>query len=52
MQLREVFGVMTGVLILAGISVAIVNGGQTANIFTAAADGFANVVRSATLQRA
>ena len=51
MELRQVFGLATGVLILAGLSVAIVNGGQTANIFTAAADGFSNVVKAATLQK-
>ena len=50
MEVREIVGVFVGVLVLAGISVAIVNGGETAGILKAGADGFANVVRVATLR--
>lgn len=52
MQLREVFGLLTAFVVLAGVSVAIVNGGQTANILTAAGDAFGNMTRAATLQKA
>lgn len=52
MRISEIFSVATAVLVLAGVSVAIVRGDQTAKVLTATANGFANVIRSATLQGA
>jgi hypothetical protein len=50
MDIREIVGFLTGFLILAGLTVAIVNGGNTANIFTAAGNAFATDIKAATLQ--
>jgi hypothetical protein len=50
MEVREIVGVFVGVLVLAGISVAIVNGGQTAAVIGAGTNGFANLVKAATLR--
>lgn len=50
MEVREVVGVFVGFLVLAGISVAIINGGQTAAVLGAGTNGFANMVRAATLR--
>ena len=50
MELRELFGLGIAFLVLAGISVAIVNGGNTANVVGAFADGFAKDINAATLQ--
>jgi hypothetical protein len=50
MDLTQGFGLLTTIVVLAGVSVAIVNGDKTAKIFGAGADGFAKVIRAATLQ--
>ncbi len=50
MAVREVVGIFVAVIVLAGLSVAVVNGGQTAGILTAGANGFSNVVKAATLR--
>lgn len=50
MDLRELFGLLTGFLILAGISMAIINGGNTAAVIGALANGFAANIKAATLQ--
>lgn len=50
MDVREGIGIFAGLLVLAGISVAIINGGQTAAILGAGTNGFANMVRAATLR--
>jgi hypothetical protein len=49
-DIREIIGLLAGFLILAGLSVAILNGGQTASVLTAFANGFATDIKAATLQ--
>lgn len=48
MELRDIIGLGTAVLVLAGITVAIVNGDKTARIIGTVGNSFANVVTSAT----
>lgn len=50
MAVREVAGVFVAVVFLAGLSVAVINGGQTAQILGAGLNGFANLTRAATLR--
>ncbi len=50
MAVREIIGLAAGIVILAGITVAIKNGGQTANVLNAMGNSFANVIRAATGQ--
>lgn len=50
MEVREVIGVFAAVIVLAGLSVAIVNGGRTAQILEAGGNSFAEIIRAATLQ--
>jgi hypothetical protein len=50
MEVREVLGLGASIIFLAGLSVAIIYGGQTAQILTAGTNGFANLIKSATLQ--
>lgn len=47
-EVRSVIGLLTGVLVLAGLSVAIINGGQTAAILGTFANGFTGMVNAAT----
>lgn len=49
MALREIVGIAMGVLVLAGLSVAITRGGNTAKILDAAGNSFAKVINAATL---
>jgi hypothetical protein len=51
MDVREIIGLAMGFLVLAGISVAIVNGGNTAAVLAALSNGFANDISAATLQQ-
>lgn len=46
---RDVIGVATLVVVVAGISAAIVRGSQTAQVIGALGDSFSKVVKSATL---
>jgi hypothetical protein len=48
MVVRELVGVALAVLVLAGISVAIINGGQSAAVLGAAGTSFSDVIRAAT----
>lgn len=48
MNTRELASVVTAFIVLAGISVAILRGGQTAGIIQASSNGFANVLKAAT----
>lgn len=48
MVIHDMIGVAVAVLLLAGITVAIVNGTKTAAIIGATGDSFAKVVHSAT----
>lgn len=51
MDVREIIGLLTGIIVLAGLSVAIVNGGNTAAVLSSAAGGFATVIGAATLNQ-
>jgi hypothetical protein len=48
MNTSEIFGLATSIVVLAGISVAIVNGGNTARVLTAMGSTFNNALRTAT----
>lgn len=45
---REVFGLLTAIVVLAGFAFAIANGGQTAGIIKTAGDSFGGLVKAAT----
>lgn len=48
MVMHEAFGLLTGIVLLAGIAFAIANGGQTAAIMKAGGDSFSTVIGAAT----
>ena len=50
MEIREIAGIAMGLLVLAGLSMAIVNGGRTASVVQAFTDGFASDIKAATFQ--
>lgn len=50
MEVREVIGLGAAIIFLAGLSVAIINGDKTAQILGAGTNGFANLIKAATLQ--
>lgn len=50
MLVRDIIGVAVGVLILAGFTVAITNGEDTAKVIGKVGESFSNVVKAATLQ--
>lgn len=50
MSFREIIGLGTAVLALAGLSVVIVNGGNTARVLSSIGSSFAGVIRAATLR--
>ena len=50
MDLTQGFGLLASIVVLAGISVAIINGKETASIIGASSSGFANIIRAATIQ--
>jgi hypothetical protein len=50
MEVREIVGIAMGFIILAGLSMAIINGGNTANVASAFANGFATDIKAATMQ--
>lgn len=50
MEVREIFGIGVGLLVLAGLSMAIINSGRTAQVAQAFTDGFANDIKAATFQ--
>ena len=50
MEVREIVGVAMGLIVLAGISMAIVNGQRTAAVANAFTQGFANDIAVATFQ--
>jgi len=50
MEVREIVGIGMGLLVLAGLSMAIVNAGRTAQVAQAFTDGFANDIKAATFQ--
>jgi hypothetical protein len=50
MEVREITGVGIALIVLAGLSMAIINGGRTAQVATAFTQGFANLIGTATFQ--
>lgn len=50
MAVREIVGIAMALVVLAGVSMAIVNGGQTAKVLGAAGDAFAGSIKAATLR--
>ena len=50
MEVREIVGIAMGFLVLAGLSMAIINSGRTAQVAQAFSDGFANDIKAATFQ--
>jgi hypothetical protein len=50
LEVREIISLGAGLLILAGLSVAIINGGNTAKILGQGATGFQGLIKAATLQ--
>lgn len=48
MQVREVIGLGFAVIGLAALSMMIINGGQTAAVFSSLANGFSTVIATAT----
>lgn len=48
MIVREGVGLLTGIVVLAGLAFAIANGAQTAAVMTAAGNSFGNLIRAAT----
>ena len=50
MEVREIVGIAMGFLVLAGLSMAIVNAGRTAQVAQAFSSGFADDIKAATFQ--
>lgn len=48
MALRDIFGLATAFLVLAGIAFAITNDGKTANIVKTSGDSFGGLIKAAT----
>jgi hypothetical protein len=46
----EIIGLFASIVVLAGISVAIINGGKTSNIITSAGNVFVKSIKAATLR--
>lgn len=52
MRVSEVIAIPMAIIFLAGITVVIVNGGNTARVLQSAGDSFAGLIRAATMQKA
>jgi hypothetical protein len=50
LEVRELISLGAGILVLAGLSVAVIYGDKTAAILGASTNGFANLVKAATLR--
>jgi hypothetical protein len=50
LEVRELISLGAGILILAGLSMAVINGDKTAKILGTGFSGFGNLVRAATLR--
>lgn len=48
MDMSQIFGVMTSIVILAIVAVAIINGDKTAKIIGTSGTAFANAIKAAT----
>lgn len=49
-NVSELIGVFAAIVVLAGVSVVIVNGGDTAKVIGAFGDAFSKSIRAATLK--
>lgn len=47
-SISELIGLAGTIVVLAGLTVVVVNGGNTAKIITATGNSFANTIRAAT----
>ena len=47
-SVSEIIGVMASIVVLAGVSVAIINGDKTAKIFASFGDAFSKSITAAT----
>lgn len=50
MVTRDIFGLGAAVIVLAGLSMAIVHGKDTATMLNGAGSAFSNVIKAATLR--
>lgn len=50
MVMRDVIGVFSGIVVLAGIAVALSKQSDTANVISAFGSSFGSVIKAATLQ--
>ena len=48
MVVKDIVGVAVAIVVLAGLSVAVINGGQTAAVISASGNAFANLIGTAT----
>lgn len=48
----EALGIVASIVVLAGVSVAIINGGKTAQVVGSFGTAFTGAIRAATLQKA
>lgn len=48
MVMKDIIGVAVAIVVLAGLSVAIINGDRTAQVIKASGDSFANLIGAAT----
>lgn len=46
---RDIFGLLSAIVVLAMFSRAVISGSQTSQILTASGDAFASVIHAATL---
>lgn len=49
-MVRDIVGVATAIVIVAGLTAAVVNGRQTAAVIGAIGDAFSGSIRAATMQ--
>lgn len=50
MKLNELASIAIGFIVLAGLTVTVVNGGNSAKVIGAGANGFANIIKASTLR--
>lgn len=48
--IHELVGIVVGLLVLAGVTTVVVNGGKSAQVFNAGFQGLATDIKAATLQ--
>jgi hypothetical protein len=47
-MVRDIIGVATAIVVVAGLAVVVARGGETAKVLSAAGHGFAEVINAAT----